>query len=96
MAELTLMDIFPIWIVPSTITISWTVQDASTSPLRRRVVVYNDNNPDSVIGSTESSASTGEFSVEVPAFSATKLTVLVVGEADENDQIFAHVTGAGA
>jgi len=58
--------------------------------LYRKVVVFLDNDPDNILGKTESTESTGAFSIVVPGLPSTRYTVIAIGNTGEQSVIYSQ------
>jgi len=74
---------------PATVLVSGTVKNLSGTPLVRKVIVFNENNPGDR-AETES-LSSGAFSVRVPGANDTKFFVIAIGISGENNTVLGHI-----
>lgn len=74
----------------SYVTCSGTVKAPHGAAIQRKVVVYFDNNPYEVVGISESSPITGEFSITLDGHAGQEFTVIAKGEYGENDEIVSN------
>lgn len=58
--------------------------------LRRKVVAFLDNDPDNILGKTDSTEPNGFFSMALPGFPATKYTVIAIGSPGEQSVVYSQ------
>jgi len=58
--------------------------------LRRKVVAFLDNDPDNILGKTESTEPNGFFSMSLPGLSTTRYTVIAIGEPGEQSVVYSQ------
>jgi hypothetical protein len=58
--------------------------------LHRKVVVFLDNDPDNILGKTESTEPTGIFSIAVSGLPTTSYTVIAIGNTGEQSVIYSQ------
>ena len=74
---------------PGTVTLSGTTKKSGV-PVRRTINIYADRGLTMFLATVYSNAA-GEWSATVPGGGASRFTVVAIGEAGENNQIFAAV-----
>lgn len=72
-------------------TLSGVVTKAG-SGVARRVMVYNVNAPEILMGNVTSAADTGAYSATIKAGSNDRFRVICIGAAGENSEIFENVS----
>ena len=76
----------------TTITISGTVIDPASSPLKRVVLAYYSGDLSLAVGITNSDASDGSFSFDLNGTVNTEFTCIAQGELGENCVVHSHKT----
>jgi len=76
----------------TTITVAGDIKAPNGAAIRRKVLIFSDNNMTTPLAITESTLPSGAFSTTVNGLPMTRFTVIAkAAKEDENDVIYAHV-----
>lgn len=93
MAAFSLIDAIsvPQVVANTTVTCAGDIKAPNGAAIRRKVLVFLDNNMTAPVATTESVLPSGTFSVVVNGLPMTRFTVIAkAAKEDENDVIYAH------